>query len=226
MRKPLALMILALALAGLGCAKKAPPPLPQPTAQEYFDSGLRAYKMENFQQAAQDFEMAASKSPSMQDAFYYLGLSYWKLNMPGNAAKSFVDVLNLNPGHLYARESLGILMYRQANYPEAQRNLEAARNLASINPEVYLALGRVYAMQSRCAEAFETFQRGLSVDSANPALRTELAQTKKTCGKARRKAPAPRRKGHGAPKAHGAPRESMTGGAAPLTSPPAQEPRF
>lgn len=208
MRKPLALMILALALAGLGCAKKAPPPLPQPTAQEYFDSGLRAYKMENFQQAAQDFEMAASKSPSMQDAFYYLGLSYWKLNMLGNAKKSFVDTLNLNPGHLYARESLGLLLYKEANYQEALRNLEAARNLGSINPEVYLALGRVYVLESRCAEALDTFQRGLSVDSANLALKNEYNQARKTCGA--RGTHEPRRKVQGAPK------ESLQGGAAPL----------
>jgi tetratricopeptide (TPR) repeat protein len=208
MRKTLPLIILMLALIGLGCAKKAPPPLPEPTAQEYFDSGLRAYKMENFQQAAQNFEMATAKSPSMQDAHYYLGLTYWKLNMLGNAAKSFVEVLNLNPGHLYARESLGILMYRQGNFPEAKRNLEAARNLASINPEVYLALGRIYAMESRCPEALEAFQRGLSVDSSNLALKGELDQARKTCGKGVKA--QPRRK------VQGAPQESLTGGAAPL----------
>ena len=208
MRKSLVLFILLLTLVGLGCAKKAPPPPPEPTAQEYFDSGLRAYKMESFQQAAQNFEMAAAKSPSMQDAHYYLGLSYWKLNMLGNAKKSFVEVLNLNPGHLYARESLGILLYREANFSEAKRNLEAARNLASINPEVYLALGRIYAMELRCPEALEAFQRGLSVDSANLALKSELDQAKKTCGKTGKAAPKR--------KVQGAPAESLTGGAAPL----------
>lgn len=209
MKRSLALIILALALLGLGCAKKAPPPMPEPSAQEYFDAGLRAYKMESFQQAAQNFEMAAAKSPSMQDAFYYLGLSYWKLNMLGNAQKSFVDVLNLNPGHLYARESLGILLFREANFAEAKRNLEAAKNLASINPEVYLALGRIYIMESHCAEAVDAFQRGLSVDSANLALKTELATAKKTCGRPAKKAVHKR-------KVQGAPQESVTGGAAPL----------
>jgi len=208
MRKPIILIILALTMLGLGCAKKAPPPMPEPSAQEYFDAGLRAYKMESFQQAAQNFELAAAKSPSMQDAFYYLGLSYWKLNMTGNAKKSFVDVLNLNPGHLYARESLGILLYREANYAEAKRNLEAARNLASINPEVYLALGRIYVMESRCSDALDAFQRGLSVDSANLALKSEMDTARKSCGRVA-KAPPKR-------KVQGAPQESLTGGAAPL----------
>jgi len=226
MRTALLLTFTLLAALTLGCAKKPPPALPEPTAQEYFDSGLRAYKMENYAQAAQNFEMAASKSPSMQEALYYLGLSCWRMNMTAGARKSFVEVLNLNPGHLYARESLGILLFRDGNYPEAQRQLEAARSLASINPDVYLALGRIYASQSRCPEAAEALQRGLSVDSSNQVLRAELDRTKKTCGKAvkgkQRAKAAPRasakagKSGAAAHTAPAAPASSLTGGAAPL----------
>lgn len=223
MRKALLLMTVLLAALALGCARKAPPAPPEPSAQEYFDSGLRAYKMENYAQAAQNFERAASKSPSMQEALYYLGLSCWRMNMTVNARKSFVEVLNLNPGHLYARESLGILLYKDGNYAEAQRQLEAARSLGSINPDVYLALGRVYAAQSRCPDAAEALQRGLAVDSSNATLRAELANVKKTCGKAPRgkaktSAPAHRvKKAAKAEPAPQAPASSLTGGAAPVT---------
>ncbi|WP_243439945.1 tetratricopeptide repeat protein [Fundidesulfovibrio soli] len=226
MRTALLLTFTLLAALTLGCARKPPPAPPEPSAQEYFDSGLRAYKMENYAQAAQNFEMAASKSPSMQEALYYLGLSCWRMNLTANARKSFVEVLNLNPGHLYARESLGILLYRDGNVAEAQRQLEAARGLGSINPDVYLALGRVYAAQARCPDAAEALQRGLAVDSSNASLRAELANVKKTCGRAPKgkpkapatRAPEPRaKKAAKAAPAPAAPASSLTGGAAPLT---------
>jgi tetratricopeptide (TPR) repeat protein len=181
-------LLSALTVLSLGCAKPAPVRM---TAQQYFDAGLKAYNQENFSQAAGQFEQASAASPSLQEAFYYLGLSYWKLNMADKAKAAFINVLNLNPSHLYAHESLAMIFYREGNYPEAQRQLEAARGLNSINPEVFLALGNIYGKQSRCPEAQEAYQRGLAVDSANLALQKALAEAKRNCGKP---GPAPKGK--------------------------------
>ena len=183
MRKTLTLLTLLLATAvlSLGCAKKAPPP--EPTAQEFFDRGITAFNQENFTLAGSDFEMAVAKSPGFVEAHYYLGLACWKLNMNEKAKQAFVNTLNLNPSHLSARESLGLLCYKTGDFPRAKRHLEAARNLNSINPEVYLALGNIYVMESRCPEALEVFQRGMMMDSGYLPLKTASENARRLCGK-------------------------------------------
>ena len=183
---PLILVCLCLAFAA-SCAKKAPPP--EMTAQEYFDSGMRNFNQENYNAALSDFETAVAKSPSFVEANYYVGLSAWKLNMVEKAKKAFVDTLNLNPNHIKARESLGILYYATGDFNEAKRHLEAARNLNSINPEVYFCLGRIYVMEGRCPEALEVFKKGMQVDSTYLPIKNEYEAARKNCGKGGTKSP-------------------------------------
>ncbi|GAB6038361.1 tetratricopeptide repeat protein [Fundidesulfovibrio butyratiphilus] len=206
------LAVLTLSLAG--CARKAPPPPPEPTAQEFFDAGLVAFRQGNYAYASGQFEQAVFKSASMSEAQYYLGLCHWKLNQPDKARQAFVDVLNLNPSNPQARESLGILLYSQGRYDEARKQLEIARGLNSVNVEVYLALGRIYLMESRCADAAEALSRGLTLDSSNPALKADLQTAKTRCGKAKRSGKFRRKASHRAAKP--ASPSSLQGGAAPM----------
>jgi len=181
MRRTFTILFVCLCLAlAAGCAKKAPP---EPTAQEYFDSGMRYYNQENYSMALSEFEMAVAKSPSFVEAHYYLGASALRLNMLERARRAFTDVLNLNPNHVKAREALGILYYLTNDFNEAKRHLEAARNLNSINVEVYFYLGKIYMMEKRCPEAIEVFQKGVMVDSTFLPIKTELENAKKLCGK-------------------------------------------
>lgn len=211
MRKVVALfaVLAVLALSMAGCAKKAPPPPPEPSAQELFDSGLVAFRQGNYAYASGQFEQAVFKSASMGEAQYYLGLCSWKLNQPDKARQAFVDVLNLNPSDPQARESLGILLYSQGQYDEARKQLEIARGLNSVNVEVYLALGRIYLMESRCADAAEVISRGLQFDSSNPALKADLNMAKYHCGKAKRRSKSRR-------VVKPASATSLQGGAAPI----------
>jgi len=184
MRRATSILLVCLCLAfAASCAKKAPPPPPQPTAQEYFDSGLRYYNQEQFPMALSEFEMAVGKSPSFVEANYYVGLTAWKLNMVEKAKKAFVDTLNLNPNHIKARESLGILDYATNDFTEAKRHLEAARTLNSVNPEVYFFLGRIYVMEGLCPEALDVFKRGMQVDSTYLPIKNEYESARKNCRK-------------------------------------------
>ncbi len=183
MRKTLTLLIMmaAIAMLSMGCAK--PPPPMEPSAQEFFDMGMAAFRQENFSAAASNFEMAANKSPSFTEAHYYLGLSFIKLNMTERAKQALSNAINLNSSHLGAREALGILLYNTNDYQGAKRQLEAARNLNSINPEAYLDLGKIYVMENRCPEALDVFQRGMAVDSSYVPLKIEYENARRLCGK-------------------------------------------
>ena len=152
------------------------------TAQEYFDSGMRAFGQEQYQIALSSFEQAAMMSPGFAEAHYYAGLSAWKLNMIEKAKKSFSDALNMKPNHIKAREALGLLLCDSREFNEARRQLETARNLNSINPEVYLCLGRIYMMERRCPEALMAFGQGLQMDSSSLPLGNEYEAARRVCG--------------------------------------------
>lgn len=181
MRQCITLTLVCLLMAAAyGCQKT---PAQEMSAQEYFDSGMRAYNQENYSQALSDFELAVSKSPSFAEANYYSGLAAWKLNMTDKARKAFVATLNLNPNHIKSRESLGILSFTMSDFTEAKRHLEAARNLNSINPEIYFCLGKIYMMEKRCSDALDVFEKGVMVDSSYLPVKSELENAKRICGK-------------------------------------------
>jgi len=156
-----------------------------PTAQEYFDSGMRSFGQEQYQAALADFEQAVMKSPGFVEAQYYAGLAAWKLNMTEKAKKSFSDALGINPNYLKARESLGLLYCGVNDLGEAKRQLEAARALNSINPEVSLCLGRIYMMEGRCREALDVFGAGIRLDSSFLPLKNEYDAARRKCGAAK-----------------------------------------
>ena len=154
-----------------------------PTAQEDFDSGMRAFNQEQYQAALSSFEQAVMKSPGFVDAQFYAGLSAWKLNMIERAKQSFLDALRLDANHVKTREALGILYYSTGEFDRSRQQLEAARSLNSVNPEVYLDLGRIYVMEGRCPEALQVFEKGLQVDSSYLPLKNEYDAARHKCGK-------------------------------------------
>lgn len=188
----LGLVVLALtAMLAAGCNKE-PQPMPGPTAQDYFDNGLRYYKNEQWNAAAQEFESAVAARPGFVEAYTYLGQSYVKLNMNDKAKRAFAQAVDANGRYVPAREGYGILAFKNLDYFEAKRQLEAARQLGSINPEVYSSLGRIYLMDKNCKEALETLAKGLSIDSGYYPLREAMDEARRSCGRGAAAAPSVR----------------------------------
>ena len=184
-RKLIPLFALFCLLVAASCTQtqQYTPAPSSPTAQEDFDSGMRAFNQEQYQAALSSFEQAVSMSPGFVEAQYYAGLSAWKLNMTEKAKKDFLDALRLDSNHLKTRESLGVLYCTTGEYDNAKQQLEAARSLNSINPRVYLCLGRIYVMEGRCPEALKVFEKGIQADSSYLPLKNEYDAAKRKCGK-------------------------------------------
>ena len=181
-RKPVLLLAVFCLLFAVSCTPQYSTS-PEPSAQELFDSGMRAFNQEQYQVALSNFEQAVMKSPGFVDAQFYAGLSAWKLNMVERAKRSFLDALRLDANHVKTREALGILYYSTGEFDRARQQLEAARSLNSVNPEVYLDLGRIYVMEGRCPEALQVFEKGLQVDSSYLPLKNEYDAARHKCGK-------------------------------------------
>lgn len=173
-------VVLMIALMAAACAKTPPP---EPTAQEYFNEGMRLFNAERYAEAAREFEGAVFKSPSFIDAHYYLGLSYFKQNMMGKAKQSFQSCINISDSYRPAWEMMGLILYGEKDYRRALMHLEKARALLSTKPDVYFMLGKIYMFENRCPEAIAAFTRAVELDSSDIEAKNELANAKRMCGK-------------------------------------------
>lgn len=197
-----AIFVLLLGLAG--CKREAPAPTLPPSAQEYFDAGLRFFGAEQYPQAQANFEAAAAAGPGMVEAHFYLGLCYARQNMPLRAEGAFLAALRLAPNHVMAREALGVLYYSMGDYSRSKRELEQARALFSTNPQTFFYLGNIYASENDCPAALAAYKRALELDSSYLPARQEMEAAKRRCAKGPAKAAAP------------AVQKSFTGGAKAL----------
>ncbi len=187
MRTRMAVLIVTLmcvSILAVGCGKReVEEPMPMYSAQEYYDMGLQAFAAEDFVQATQLFEAAVSLSPSMADAYYYLGLCYMKQNMLQKAEDALITALRYNPGMLRAHEALGILFYNKGDYFQAKRELEQARAMYSTNAQVYYYLGGIYLAEGNCPAALPLLTRAVELDPSSLPARQALDDAKRRCGK-------------------------------------------
>ena len=124
-----------------------------PAALDYFNDGVRAMNAtpRDYGTAVSSFQRAAELDPDFWEAWANLGLAQMDLGMYLEAAESFrseIEVIN----DLVAR-----------GWPVRER------------PEVYLDLGKTYALAGRVDAAAESFNTILVADPDNTEARANLA---------------------------------------------------
>ena len=182
MEKRVRMIAVVFAVALLAaCAPTQPPMPPGPSAQDHFNWGLNAFRMGQFDNAISEFQQALAMDPGFADAYFYLGQTYEKKNMTADAERAYMDAIRANARHLKSREALGILLYKSGRAGAAKEQLEQARALFSIMPEVYFYLGEIYRAENRCLDALAAYERALQLNSSYVEARNALDVTKKTC---------------------------------------------
>ncbi len=66
-------------------------------AESYYDSGLEAYRQQDYAVAIDSLEKAYLYDPSNDDALYYLGVCYYDSGEPDSAAEKFNELLAIFP---------------------------------------------------------------------------------------------------------------------------------
>lgn len=195
--------LLALLLISFvfGCAAPPPPPPvapPAPSAEDDFNEGLSYFKAGNYNEALEEFQEAVRMKPNFIEANYYLALTYQQIGMYAEAERFYSECIAIDNRYLPARESLGLLYFSQQRYFQAKEQLEIAKNLNSIVPEVYYCLGEIYRMEGNCPSALAAYERAVQLNSsylmAVDALRTARKECAKSAGKKRAPVPVKREK--------------------------------
>ncbi|MBR5421555.1 MAG: tetratricopeptide repeat protein [Lachnospiraceae bacterium] len=66
-------------------------------AQSYYDSGMEAYRQEDYAVAIADLEKAYQYDPTNDEALYFLGVAYYESGDVNRAAEKFNELINLFP---------------------------------------------------------------------------------------------------------------------------------
>lgn len=129
--------------------------------QSDFTNGVRLYQEGEYQKAGQALETATAADPSLESAWYYLGLTRYKLrDYPGSLA-ALQKALELCPGRSGTRLVIGQIYESQQAYNEAiqvyQEEMRFRRG-KDIVP-VMNALGRANYLYGRYDAAISQFQK-------------------------------------------------------------------
>ena len=97
---------------------------PAPTPEENIAAGDAAYRRGDLEAAQIKYLVALSEDPENPQTLYRIGSIYMAQGQRGLAKESFQGVLQLQPDHLDASESLGLLLLKEGRELEAQRLLK------------------------------------------------------------------------------------------------------
>src|SRR5277367_6377285 len=94
---------------------QAPPP--EPTAEEYYATGVKAAQQGDLDAARRAFQRSADKDPKNASALFNLGVIAEKKGDFKTAETEYLAVLEVNPDHFDAALNLGHI-YRLQDKPE------------------------------------------------------------------------------------------------------------
>jgi|GEM_PF-865763 len=106
----------------------------------------------------------AKVQPECAEAWYNLGIAYWKSNQPDKEIEAYQQALRINPENASAWNNLGCA-YRKSEQPD--KAIEAYQQALHINPEfvgAWCNLGVAYRQSNQPDKEIEAYQQALRID--------------------------------------------------------------
>ncbi|MSO64433.1 MAG: tetratricopeptide repeat protein [Alphaproteobacteria bacterium] len=128
----------------------------------FYSRGISLERSKKWERAEADFLKALDLAPEQPLVLNYLGYSWVEqgLNLP--KARAMIEkAVDLRPRDGYIIDSLGWVLYRLGDYPEAVRQLERAVALRSDDPVINDHLGDAFWKVGRRSEARFQWERAL-----------------------------------------------------------------
>jgi tetratricopeptide (TPR) repeat protein len=133
----------------------------------YYKLGMIYYKRQQYEEAAEQFEIAVDKKSKHWPSVYHLGLSYIKLDQLDKAeelmerGREDAD----DEEKAWFENGYGLVMMAREKYQEADRAFRAALVIDDDNPEYHINLGDANYYQGIPALAIMEYEKALEADS-------------------------------------------------------------
>lgn len=142
-----------------------------------FDQAMNYFKGGKYVEAAAEFQALVDSSPSYPYGYYMLGLSFMKMDKPGDAETNFLKAIELDGDRFEFHHGLASAYFDQKKYDKTVATLRTAEDLAQGSPNTKFALydlrGRAYAGLEKWADAAADLEQAKAI-KATPAVLSTL----------------------------------------------------
>ncbi len=114
--------------------------------------------------ALEELGHARAEAPQSATLYWNMGLSRWALGQYNEAAQAFLNALELDPGHLPARNALALARARLGKLEEALADLTELAARRRREPDTVCNLGIIHQSRGELALAEGRFTSALQVD--------------------------------------------------------------
>ncbi|MDX1764001.1 MAG: tetratricopeptide repeat protein [bacterium] len=141
----------------------------------------------DYEGAIQRYEKAVREKRDYADAYFAMGVAYYKWNRPAEAIKTFKEVLRLNPASSETYNNLAVIYAQQGDYENAAKQLKETIRLDPGYQQGRLNLADLYLAQSiqeylnvirskdgETTQVREKLRRLLKSDAQNPEFQYHL----------------------------------------------------
>jgi eukaryotic-like serine/threonine-protein kinase len=131
--------------------------------------GMVAQGTGKYEEAVAEFQKAAQREPTRDDASSGLGRAYESLNLPENAEQAYKAAIALRPNYWVEYNRLGTFYVRHGKFDKAA---EMYTQVISLVPDSFIGytnLGLARVQQGRYAEGIAPLKRSVEIRKTGPA---------------------------------------------------------
>jgi tetratricopeptide (TPR) repeat protein len=127
--------------------------------------GLARFQRDDLSGAVADLQTSLQSGESLL-AYYFLGLSYYRLEKLELALNQFQKMIDLRPDSIKARLMVATTLLRQQRVDDAVTEVKRVLQLDPENGAAYNLLGSAWMSQGKVEEAMTAFDRATELDPA------------------------------------------------------------
>ena len=139
-------------------------------AVDNYKAAVKSAQSGNHKKAVEQLNAALAIQPTFELALNDLGVQYLKLGEMGKLAETMETLLKLSPKDPHAHLNMGIALYNQKKFPDAESHLTQAVELNGNDPAAHYYLGMTLVSTHRYPEAEKELELAIKNGGDNIAL--------------------------------------------------------
>lgn len=145
-------------------------------AQTWLEYGVGQAKQGDYQSAIEALKRAIAIDPTLQSAYYNLGLVLYQAGKPTQAARYFQEALKLTPTDLAAQKGLGLAYIAQGKYDRAAQLFQGLLRITPDDVTAKVQLGRCFLAQDKPRQAIPLLKAAAQSWPDEPQVHLYLGQ--------------------------------------------------